>query len=109
MASSSGPNQESFLASTALDRQFRLHSVVPLPNLGAILEGKGNVVGKLYVTSAPTAIAHLPSDGQVEAEDEEKSDLEQHSDDNAVWNDIQEISSDEESVKPNRKRRKKEL
>ena len=45
------------LASTSLDRYFRLHSTVPLPDVaGGKLDHKGHVIGKLYIKSTPTAV-----------------------------------------------------
>ena len=45
------------LASTSLDRYFRLHSTVPLPGeAGGKLDHKGHVVGKLFLKSTPTVV-----------------------------------------------------
>lgn len=48
----------SFVASTALDRYARVHSVFPPPaTAGQRQDDKGYVLDKVYVTSIPTAIA----------------------------------------------------
>ncbi|KAG8786819.1 hypothetical protein FRC15_010638 [Serendipita sp. 397] len=92
----------------ALDRYFRLlDSPVSVDSSQSDnLQGHGSVVGKLYVTASPTAIIPLVEDAEskactvlddVVAKDGEEDD----------WNNLQEVSSDEEDLAPTSKKRRK--
>ncbi|KAG8821680.1 hypothetical protein FRC19_007436 [Serendipita sp. 401] len=92
----------------ALDRYFRLlDSPVSVDSSQSDnLQGHGSVVGKLYVTASPTAIIPLVEDAgskactvfdDVVAKDGEEDD----------WNNLQEVSSDEEDLAPTSKKRRK--
>lgn len=50
------------LVSTALDRYVRIHSTFPPPNkVGNQQEKKGEVLGKIFVNSTPTASVWDPT------------------------------------------------
>ena len=75
------------IASTALDRYARVHSLVSPPSIaGSHQETKGKVLEKVYVTSTPTVIIW---DKTVN-----NNTLEQSSthDDDDVWNNMEHIS-----------------
>jgi len=91
------------LASTSLDRYFRLHSTVPLPDeQGGKLDHKGHVIGKLYTKSTPTAVAWadqgfaLPSNA---ADDDKRAE-------DTVWDDMERVSDAGEENFRARKRKK---
>lgn len=90
-----------FLVAGSLDRYFRLLSS------GSPSEGSAGVVGKSYVTSAPTAIIPIEIAGHTLASDEEEKldeEADQRDDD---WGEIQQVSSDEENISQARKKRRK--
>lgn len=75
------------MASTALDRYARVHSLVsPPPAAGSHQERKGKVLEKVYVTSIPTVIIW---DKTID-----KTPLEESSaqDDDDVWNNMENVS-----------------
>jgi ribosome biogenesis protein NSA1 len=95
----------SVLASTSLDRYFRLHSTVPLPNeAGGKLDHKGHVIGRLYVKSTPTAVAWAD---QRFASPSKAADNDKTAED-TVWDDMERVSDIEEENGRARKRKKTE-
>ena len=83
----------------SLDRYVRL--------LSAPSDGSGTVVGKLYVTSAPTAIVPIEVPAKdITSDREEEEDSAEDDDD---WGEIQQVSSDEEETTSQvRKKRRKD-
>jgi hypothetical protein len=95
-----------FAAAGSLDRYFRLLSS-PLPRQDISAES-GQVVGKFYITVAPSAIVPLTTgDGGngTEKADNDKEDA----DGEADWEGLQRVSDEdeEESKRISKKRRKK--
>jgi len=93
------------LASTSLDRYFRLHSTVPLPDeAGGRLDHKGHIIGKLYLKSTPTAVAWadqgLAPSNKVADDDKTAEDT--------VWDDMERVSDVEEENGRAKKRKKTE-
>lgn len=78
------------MASTALDRYARIHSIVSPPTMtGSNMEQKGQVLEKSYLTSVPTTIVwdkHTPATTTNEASTEEESE------DDEVWNNMENVS-----------------
>jgi hypothetical protein len=90
-----------FSVAGSLDRYFRLLSS------GSPSEGSGGVVGKFYVTSAPTAIVPIEIAGRALASDEEEKLDEEVDERDDDWGEIQQVSSDEENISQARKKRRK--
>ena len=90
------------LASTSLDRYFRLHSTVPLPDKAdGKLDHKGHITGKLYLKSTPTAVAWADQGltPPNKAADDDKTA------EDTVWDDMERVSDDDENGRA--KKRKK--
>lgn len=98
----------------SLDRNVRL--LTPASDnddtsVGKELSGHGKVVGKLYVTAAPNAIVCL-NDGTSEATDSvskqvDEEGVEEGGQEDVDWDDLQEVSSEEDSGKVARKRQRR--
>lgn len=95
----------SVLASTSLDRYFRLHSTVPLPDgVGGKLDHKGHIVGKLYMKSTPTAVVWADQEfapPSKAANDDKVAE-------DTVWDDMERASDVEEENSRAKKRKKVE-
>jgi hypothetical protein len=97
------------VASTSLDRFFRLHSAYPPTNRGVPIDRKGEIVAKAWIKSAATCVAW---DGRiwekgVEGQEVEGGDAE----DGDVWAAMQDVGdgdgSDSESDEGRERTRKK--
>ncbi|KAG8814490.1 hypothetical protein FRC17_001108 [Serendipita sp. 399] len=93
-----------YVAAGALDRYFRLLSCPISSDLGQT-QGHGNVVGKLYVTAGPTAIIPLVENAEAVTSTEPDVIIDREEDDD--WNNIREVSSDDEGSTRNLKKRRK--
>jgi hypothetical protein len=91
-----------FSVAGSLDRYFRLLSS------GAPSEGSGGVVGKLYITSAPTAIVSIEGAGHTLISDEKEKAGIEVDDECEDWGEIQQVSSDEENRFQARKKRRRD-
>jgi len=94
----------SVLASTSLDRYFRLHSTVPLPGeANGKLDHKGHVIGKLYLKSMPTAVAWADQGlaPPIKAADNDKTA------EDIVWDNMERVSDAEEEESRRAKKRKR--
>ena len=104
LAAATGSNV-SVLASTSLDRYFRLHSTVPLPDeAGGKLDHKGHVIGKLFLKSTPTAVVWAD---QGFASSSKAADDHKVAED-TVWDNMERTSDVEEENGRARKRKKAE-
>ena len=104
LATAAGSNV-SVLASTSLDRYFRLHSTVPLPDeAGGKLDHKGHVIGKLFLKSTPTAVVWAD---QGFASSSKAADDYKVAED-TVWDNMERTSDVEEDNGRARKRKKAE-
>lgn len=102
---SAADSNASVLASTSLDRYFRLHSTVPLPDeAGGKLDHKGHVIGKLYLKSTPTVVtwadqglapSNTAADNDKAAED-------------TVWDNMERVSDAEDENSRAKKRKRTE-
>jgi hypothetical protein len=93
-----------YILAGSLDRNIRLLSTAT----GSEMAGHGKVVGKLYVTAAPNAIASLNASGDESSDarlPEESTNKAQ--DDDEDWDDLQEVSDAEEPARGSRKRQKR--
>ena len=94
------------LASTSLDRYFRLHSTVPLPaEAGGKFDHKGHVIGKLYLKSTPTVVAWAnqglaPSNRAANDNDEAAE--------GTVWDNMERVSDAEDENSRAKKRQRTE-
>ncbi|KAJ7740661.1 hypothetical protein DFH07DRAFT_943671 [Mycena maculata] len=88
----------SLLVSSALDRYCRIHtSFPPPPEIGQSQDNKGQVVEKLFMTSVPTVVVW---DG------DESTAPEAETEDDDVWNDMEDVEDDtDDELKKNKKRR----
>ncbi|TFY83897.1 hypothetical protein EWM64_g114 [Hericium alpestre] len=97
------------LASSALDRYLRIHSVFPPPtNSGDQQEKKGQVVEKVFVKSTPTVIVWDRDLKNVEGPRADMED-EDDDDDEDVWegmDDAEDDESDEEGARAKRRSKK---
>ncbi|KAI0316686.1 hypothetical protein OF83DRAFT_1059975 [Amylostereum chailletii] len=100
----------SVLASTALDRYFRLHSTFPLAEPGQHQDNKGEVLHKLYLKSTPTVVVW---DQTLETEENNEDDRkgganDGDSDEDAdedVWKGMEEVDDEVDSREGKRARR----
>ncbi|KAA1469473.1 hypothetical protein DENSPDRAFT_878950 [Dentipellis sp. KUC8613] len=96
------------LASSALDRYLRVHSRFPPPeNPNDQQEQKGEVLEKVFVNSVPTVIVW--DKGQEEStQNDAEGEGEEESDDEDVWEGMQNVDDDsEEEDVPSKRRSKK--
>ncbi|KAG8801274.1 hypothetical protein FRC17_006681, partial [Serendipita sp. 399] len=93
-----------YVAAGALDRYLRLLSC-PVSSDSGQTQGHGNVVGKLYVTAGPTAIIPLVENAEAISSTESDVIIDKEEDDD--WNNLREVSSDDEGSNRNVKKRQK--
>lgn len=95
-------------AAGSLDRYFRL--LTPIPNENDVRDARrhGSVAGKLYVTAAPTAIVPLELEASPSARKAlSEMDGGEREEVDEDFDDMQEISSEDDSAHTSRKRRRK--
>ncbi|KAH8117551.1 hypothetical protein DFH11DRAFT_1541795 [Phellopilus nigrolimitatus] len=103
-----------FLGSTSRDRFFRLHSTSPPPaTAGQQQDGRGDVLGSLYMRSVPTAIvadlsacksAHLSKGAWGQPGGDENEDMDENGED--VWAEMQDAGESEGEEKETRYKRR---
>ncbi len=95
----------SFLASTAEDRYVRLHSTYPpAAQVGQQQEHKGEVLEKTYAKVVPTVVLWDGVDNsRSNATDEEEGE----GDEDELWNNMEDVESDDEAGKGRKKTRSK--
>ncbi|KAI0818558.1 hypothetical protein BC629DRAFT_1635128 [Irpex lacteus] len=95
----------SFLASTAEDRYVRLHSTYPpAAQVGQQQEHKGEVLEKTYAKVVPTVVLWDGVDNsRSNATDEEEGE----GDEDELWNNMEDVESDDEAGKGHKKTRSK--
>ena len=93
-----------FLGSSSQDRYFRFHSTFPPPEIaGRNQEERGEILGSVFMKSIPTSVVAdtscRPSAGQKKGEADD-------GDGDRVWEDLEDVYSDEEDVERVSRRRK---